>query len=92
MSVTRVGQRIVFADGTKYENTSAGYSDGVLVVFMNTAITLHEAPEIFFNPNKTSRIVFEYGDMEDTYDGFTHVTNMREDVDKNVSVTLRKDI
>lgn len=84
------GRRIILADGDSYENAEAGYHGGYLAVFMKRIVTLQEAAVIFFNTAKTAAITFEYGPMEDRYEGYTHVSNLCESADGNVTVTLRR--
>lgn len=83
------GRRIVLNDGTTIEGGEAGYSQGFLWVWF-TGYTLQQAALMFFDTSKTSKIVFQYGEMESVYDGFTTVTNLGIDVDQQVSVCLTR--
>ena len=83
------GRRLILADGTTFENGEAGYADGNLWCWIPHC-TMQTAVNIFMNPNKTKHIVFQYGDMEDVYDGFTNCTNVMVDTDGRASVCLTK--
>lgn len=89
MPEQKTGRRLIFADGTTVENGRCGYSDGALVCWV-TGYSMQTAGEIFFDPNKTSRIVFEYGEMSDEYDGFTRCVLQMIDNDGQVSACLKK--
>ena len=82
------GKRLILNDGTTIENGQAGYSEGILWCFF--AGTMQQAANIFFDPSKTGKIIFQYGEMEEVYEGFTNCTSINMDVDGNVSVCLKK--
>lgn len=88
-NIRKTGQRLVMADGTTIEDGRAGYSSGKLWVWF-TGYTLPEASTIFFDPTKTERIVYEYGNMSDVYEGYTEVISMNIDEDRVVSIALVK--
>lgn len=83
------GQRLIFADGTTVENAACGYSDGCLWCWLPD-YTMQTAAALFFNAEKTARIVYEYGAMYDEYEGFTNCTNLFIDGDSMVSACLRR--
>ena len=83
------GQRLILNDGTMIENGRAGYSEGYLWLYF-TGYTLPEAGSIFFDQTKTASIIFQYGEMEDVYNGFTVCRNLMIDMDGNVSVCMVK--
>lgn len=85
------GRRIILNDGTILEGGEAGYSQGFLWVWF-TGYTLQQAALMFFDTSKTSKIVFQYGEMESVYEGFTTVMNLGIDVDNKVSVCLTKGV
>ena len=64
------GRRLVLNDGTQIENGEAGYADGFLWLFI-PGYTIQQGI-VFFDPEKTSKIIYQYGEMEDTYTGFTN--------------------
>lgn len=65
------GRRLIFADGTTVENGEAGFADNTVVCFVEMSLT--EAFYLFSDANRTSTIVFQYGDMEDRYEGYTQI-------------------
>ncbi|MBQ1776822.1 MAG: hypothetical protein IIZ93_01560 [Acidaminococcaceae bacterium] len=83
----REGQRLILADGTRIENGRAGYSDGHLWCWF-TGFTMQQAAVLFLNPEKTSRIEYQYGEMQDVYTGYTECTNLFIDSDGQISVSL----
>jgi hypothetical protein len=52
-------------------------------------MTMPEAAEIFFDPEKTALIRFQYGDMEDTYEGYTMCTHLST-TEGTLSVCMKK--
>lgn len=83
------GRRLILADGTTFENGEVGYADGNLWCWIPNC-SMQTAVNVFMNPVKTKRIVFQYGDMEDAYNGFTNCTNIMADPDRKASVCLQK--
>lgn len=83
------GQRLILNDGTIIEGGKAGYAQGFLWCYF-TGYTLPQAAMLFFDPTKTARIVFQYGEMEDVHEGFTNCINTGIDVDGRVSVCMTK--
>lgn len=81
--------RLILNDGTIIENGTAGFAQGFLWLWF-TGYTMAQAAQTFLDPAKTSRIVFEYGQMSDTYEGFTDCTVLMIDADGRVSVCLKK--
>ena len=82
------GQRIILHDETVIEDGSAGLSSGFLWLYL-PGYTIQQAAAIAFDPTKTAVIVFEYGEMSDTYNGYTTCTQVSED-DGAASVCLTK--
>ena len=83
------GLRLILNDTITIEGGRAGYSGGFLWLFF-TGYTLPEAGAIFFDPSNTAKIVFQYGDMEDTYTGYTVCTSLTVDTDEKVFVCMVK--
>ena len=83
------GQRLILNNGTVIEGGSAGYSGGFLWCYFS-GMTLAQVSGLFLDPANTARIVFQYGEMEDTYTGYTTCMNMGVDADGNGSVCLFK--
>lgn len=80
------GQRITLYDGTIIDGGSAGLSSGFLWLYL-PGFTIQQAAAIALDPNKIQSIVFEYGEMTDTYTGYTVCTNISES-DGQASVCL----
>lgn len=83
------GRRIILADGTEIAG-DAGYSDGFLWCFLKN-YTMIQAAAVFMDPVKTAEIVYKYGEMQDTYSGFTVCRVLSADTDGKVSVCLEKE-
>ena len=83
----KTGQRLILADGTEIENGRCGYSDGHLWCWIN-GYTMEQSAQLFFDHTKTNHIVYEYGEMTDTYDNFTNCTTLMIDSDGMVSVCM----
>lgn len=83
------GRRLVLNDGTIIENGEAGYSQGFLWCYF-TGYTMQQAAALFFDPTKTAKIVFQYGEMQDEYNGFTVCVNLMIDTDGRLSVCMVK--
>ena len=84
------GIRLVLNDGTVIENGRAGYASGFLWLRL-PGYTMQAAAAIAFNQAATERIVFQYGAMEDVYDGFTSCTCINKE-DGLISVCLVKEV
>lgn len=85
------GRRLILADGTEIENGEAGYADGFLWCWL-TGMTLQEAALIFFSPEKTELIIFEYGEMSNQYEGFTECRNLSISGDGKISVGMTRGV
>ena len=89
--IQKTGQRLILMDGTIIENGSCGYADGRLWCWI-TGYTMPQAAQVFFDPAKTVRIVYEYGEMADTYEDFTNCTNLMIDSDGKVSACMTRGV
>lgn len=79
---------IVLNDGTTFEG-NCGYADGFLWCYVkNVAEQVDMA--IFLDPDATSRIVYHYGEMTDTYEWF--VFNQLQAVEDGYNVCFRKGV
>lgn len=85
------GRQIVMNDGTVIPDGVAGYADGVLWVYF-TGYTMAQAAIMFFDPDATGKIIFQYGEMTDEYIGYTDCINISVDTDGRISVALRKGV
>lgn len=75
------GQRIILNDGSYFEDGRCGFSDGFLWCWVRN-ITLQQAAGFFFNPDKTGKIVYEYGEKQDEYEGFTSCISLSKQYDE----------
>ena len=75
-----MGRRIRMNDGTVWEDCECGYAQGFLWLFLH-GIGIREAEPVVRNPEATKKIVFEYGEMRDEYDGYTEVKVILEEAD-----------
>lgn len=83
------GQRLILNDGTVIEGGSAGLADGSLWLYVGW-YTMAETAEIFTNPAKTGRIIYQYGELMDVYTDYTFCKAMIIDEDGNMSVRMAK--
>ena len=83
--------KIILNDGTEIPGGSCGYSEGFLWCYFS-GFSLQEAAEMFFNPDKTQVIRFEYGEMADVYEGFTNCVAFNLNADGKISVCLTKGV
>lgn len=83
------GRRVVLNDGTTIENGQAGCSEGFLWLWF-AGYTMQQAASLFFDPTKTERIVYQYGEMADEYTGYTTCRSLMVDNDGMVSVSMVK--
>ena len=84
------GRRLILNDGTVIEDGEAGFADGVLWCWFR-GFTMAEAAAIFLDREKTAVIVFQYGEAEDRYEGFTECMRLMDD-DGRVSVCMAKEV
>ena len=83
------GVRLILMDVTTIEDGRAGYSGGFLWLYFS-GYTLPEAALMLFDPNKTGKIAFQYGEMQDDYEGFTVCTSLSIDMDGAISACLKR--
>lgn len=84
------GQRLIFDDETVIEDGRAGYSDGFLWLWM-PGLTMQTAAMIVFDAEKTARIVFQYGEMQDEYEGFAKCIRIIEE-ENEIAVCMTKGV
>ena len=75
------GRRVILGlsdNPTILEGSEAGYAGGVLWLYLRD-MTLAQAFALLSDPASTSEIAFEYGEMADRYEGFTHLILVQED-------------
>ena len=89
MPEQRTGVRLILADQTVIENGRCGYSDGHLWCWI-TGYSMQSAVAMFFDPNRTKRIIYEYGEMSDEYENYTNCTNVMIDADGMISICMTR--
>ena len=72
------GQRLILKDGTVLENASAGVTSLSLWLWIK-GITMQEAAQIALDQTKTKKIIFQYGDEEEVYTGYTSCESITRD-------------
>ena len=85
------GRKLVFNPGGNefvLPDSEAGYADGVLWLYLQ-GVTMAQAFELLSDPAYTSVIVFQYGEMEDRYEGMTRLTAILAD-DGQVRAALKR--
>lgn len=82
------GQKLILNDGTVLEGARAGLSFGFLWLWI-PGKTFWEVGDIVRDTNNTERIVFQYGEMQNVYEGYTECTRLMAD-DGEISVCLVK--
>ena len=85
------GRRLILNDGTIIENGEAGYSTGSICLWV-TGMTMQEAAMLFFDPSKTAVITFQYGQMEDVYEGYTRCVLLLIDEDGEITITMKREV
>ena len=80
------GRQLVLNDGTIIPNGEAGLASGFLWCYL-PGYTIQQAASLFFDASKTSRIVFDFGEMSETYEGYTTCTRLLDEGDR-VSVCM----
>lgn len=89
MREQKTGQRLILADGTELEDSYAGYAEGFLWCYLR-GLSMAEAGALFLDPEKTAEIIFQYGEMEDVYDGMTDCRILRMDPDGMIAACMAK--
>lgn len=84
-------RRITLNDGTIYENSDIGFTNGVICCFINgeTATVLNTFP-VFSDSAKTEKIVYEFGEKQNTYEGFTHLGGIWEEYGGGITILLKR--
>ena len=84
------GRRLILNDGTVIEDGEAGSADGVLWCWFR-GYTMAQAAAIFLDPEKTAVIIFQYGEDEDRYEGYTECLRLMDDGGR-VSVCMAREV
>ncbi len=80
--------KVVLNNGTVIDDGSVGLSDGFLWLFM-PGYTMQDAAAVAFNPEAVRRIIWQAGDDEYVYTGYTVCTNIGAE-DGRIAVCLVK--
>ena len=86
------GRRLIMNPGPnqiELPGSDAGYAEGVLWLYIQGQ-TLAQAFAFLSDPANTAVIRYEYGEMSDVYEGFTHLTTLMER-EGEVSAALKKE-
>lgn len=82
------GQKITLSDGMEIQSTTCCvYFDGLSCMLPNS-ITMREAFELFIDKEKTKTIIYNYGETEETYVGYTNLVMLRKNFDGRKQVLL----
>lgn len=87
------GRRLILnpgADEVILENSEAGCADGVLWLYIRD-VPLVQAFGLVSDPAKTQSIRFQYGDMEDRFEGFTRPVGIIDNGDMIRAALRRED-
>lgn len=82
------GRRLIFSNDQEIENGEAGLSGDILHLWIPD-MTMIEVAQIVLDPAKTLQIRFQYGQMEDTYDGYTECRGIAID-DGQIAVRMAR--
>lgn len=86
------GRRLILNPGPnqiELPGSEAGYAEGVLWLYLR-GLTLAQAFAVLSDPANTAVIRYEYGEMEDIFEGFKHLTTLMER-EGEVSAALKKE-
>lgn len=81
-------RKIILNDGTVYEDSDVGFADGVIWCFIKNK-TIVDVFHDFSDPAKIEKIVYEYGEDQKVYEGFTHLSGIMEEYDR-ISILLKR--
>ena len=81
--------RLILKDGTTINDGGAGHAGRTLWLYI-PQMTMQDAAALAFDPGKTDTIVHEYGDKQDTYDGFTRCTQLLAGEDGTITIGMEK--
>lgn len=82
------GQRLVLADLTIIEGGHGG-ADGNYLWLRIPNWTMAQVAGKFCDPSATQRVVFQYGEMEEVFEGFTDCVILMKDGEE-IAVSLMK--
>lgn len=71
------GHRLILNDGTVIENGTAGLSNEILWLWIPG--TFWDIADVVRNAEAMQNIVYQYGEMEERYEGYTVCTGIMAD-------------
>lgn len=81
--------RLILNDGTTIMDGRAGMANGLLWMWL-PGYTMQAASGVAFNPERTKRITYRYGEnLETTYSGFTVCINIMIQ-EQEIAVCMRR--
>lgn len=83
--------RLILNDGTIIDSGQAWLVTGVLRCFFN-GYTINEAATLFLDATKTAHIIYDNGETQETFDGYTICTSIDMDVEGYVHIGLEKGV
>ena len=83
------GRRLIFSDNSVIEGAEAGYADGSLWLYV-PGCTMQDAAAIGLNTARNNKITFQYGEMEDTWEGYTVCATLSVSGDGLASICLKQ--
>lgn len=85
------GRAIRLADGTEYPGGECGYAEKSLWCYFPAETNLSNVFLDFSNKDKTAKVTFLYGEMQDDYEGFTDFRGLMRDADEKIRALLLKE-
>lgn len=76
-------------DGTVFQ-ADVGFADGVLWCWLHDGTTLMQAFMAFSNAENTSVITFDYGSVQEVYEGFTQLSYIAVNYNGTVDIALKQ--
>ena len=80
--------RLILKNGLTIENGRAGLATGSLVLYFSGYTMAQAAALMIDHPEITGKIIFQYGEDEDVYTGYTDCSNLGRDEDGEITVIL----
>lgn len=85
-----MARKLILADGTEYDNSGCGEAGGKLFCNIQGEYNLVSVIQKFINAENTQTIIFEAGDIIDTFTGYTEIVGASQIEKSLITVTLRK--
>lgn len=78
------------ASGRAHSVDMCGAADGFLHIVILDGASFAAVVREFGNPENTGRIVYRFGEMETTHEGYTVLTNVKWESGKRYHIILQK--